>query len=84
MSAGMPMTDDILQCQLQPLRTSDYPVTFTAAQWAALQKTFPNGVCNYNAPGVDQTPTVPWLTYQTSSGQVIYGGRPMGLAPTSH
>jgi hypothetical protein len=32
---------------------------------------------------VDQQPTIPWLTYQDSRGNVIYGGKPMGRAPVS-
>ncbi|MFL6238903.1 MAG: DUF6351 family protein [Actinomycetes bacterium] len=83
MAAGMPIADDTLECQLQPMNRADYPVSFTDAQWAALQKAFPNGVCNYNVPGVDQGPAVSWLTYQTSSGDVVYGGTPLGPAPTS-
>jgi hypothetical protein len=81
--ADEPMTDDILKCQLKPLRRDDYPVTFTAAQWSELQKAFPSGVCDYSRPGVDQQKTVPWLSYQDAQGRVIYGGRPMGPAPLS-
>jgi hypothetical protein len=81
--AGEPITDDVLKCQLQPLRRTDFPVAFTADQWSRLNKAFPAGVCNYNRPGVDQQKTVPWLTYQTAAGRVIYGGRPLGPAPRS-
>ena len=81
--AGEPITDDILKCQLQPLRRSDFPVTFTDDQWARLQKAFPTGVCNYNKPGVDQQKTVTWLTYQDAAGHVIYGGQRLGPAPRS-
>ena len=77
------MTDDVLKCQLKPLRRDDYPVRFTDAEWQSLQKAFPGGVCDYSKPGVDQRPTIPWLTYQDSRGNVIYGGRPMGSAPLS-
>jgi hypothetical protein len=83
MAAGMPLADDTLQCQLKPLRQDDYPVTFTTAQWQALQKAFPNGVCDYSRPGVDQHGTTPWLTYQDDQGRVVYGGRPLGPAPRS-
>jgi hypothetical protein len=82
--ADEPMTDDILKCQLKPLRRDDYPVTFTDAQWAELQQAFPNGVCDYTKPGVDQHGAVAWLTYQDRQGHVIYGGRPMGAPPVSH
>jgi hypothetical protein len=83
MSAGMPMSDDILECHLKPLRTSDYPVTFTAAQWKTLEQVFPQGVCNYDKPGVDQRGAIAWLTYQKKNGHVIYGGKRMGKPPHS-
>src|SRR3954462_6234731 len=82
-AAGEPMTDDVLKCQLQPLRRTDFPVTFTDDQWSRLKKAFPGGVCNYGKPGVDQRKTVTWLTYQTTSGKVIYGGKRLGPAPRS-
>ncbi len=84
MAAGMPMTDDVLECRLQPLRRSSYPVSFTDAQWKQLRETFPHGVCNYNEPGVAQRGAIPWLTYQRPNGKVIYGGKPLGPAPRSH
>jgi len=82
-AADEPKTDDILECQLKPLSRDDYPVTFTDDQWAALQKTFPNGVCDYSKPGVAQQKTIPWLTYQSPDGSVVYGGTPMGDPPAS-
>jgi hypothetical protein len=82
--AGDPITTDANKCQLKPLSHADYPgIVFTAAQWTALQKTFPSGVCDFSKPGVDQQPTIPWLTYQNAKGQVIYGGRPLGGPPAS-
>jgi hypothetical protein len=82
--AGDPITTDANKCQLKPLRRTDYPgITFTDAQWTELQKTFPTGVCDYSKPGVDQQPTIPWLTYQNAKGHVIYGGKAMGKPPTS-
>jgi hypothetical protein len=83
--ADEPKTDDVLDCQLKPLDRSDYPVAFTAAQWAELKHAFPTGVCDYSKPGIGQGPTTPWLTYQSDPrGQhVIYGGRPMGHPPAS-
>jgi hypothetical protein len=82
--AGDSITTDANKCQLQSLSRASYaPVQFTDAEWSELESAFPHGVCNYNKPGVDQKPTVPWLTYQTASGKVIYGGRPLGPAPVS-
>jgi len=71
-------------CQLKPLQRSDYyPVQFSEEQWAALQRTWPTGVCDFSKPGVSQTGTVRWRTYENDSagGAVIYGGRPLGEAP---
>jgi hypothetical protein len=81
--AGEPITDDVLKCQLQPLRRGDFPVAFTADQWSRLKKAFPTGVCNYGEPGVDQQKTVTWLTYQDAAGHVSYGGQRLGPAPRS-
>jgi hypothetical protein len=78
MEAGMPLVDDTMKCQLVPLSREDYDVTFTDAQWTALQETFPNGVCDYAAPGMDAQGTEPWLTYAS-----VVGGEPMGPAPVS-
>jgi hypothetical protein len=81
--AGGPLADDTLECQKKPLRRDDYPVTFTDAQWTALQKSFPGGVCDYSRPGVHQHGAVAWLTYQDGKGHVVYGGKPLGAPPTS-
>jgi hypothetical protein len=82
-AAGEPLSDDVLQCQLKPMRADDYSVTFTAEQWSRLQKAFPSGVCDYSRPGVGQRGALTWLTYQDASGQVVYGGQPLGRAPRS-
>ena len=83
-AAGEPFTDDIMKCQLQPLKQSDYPgITFTAAEWTALQQTFPTGVCDWKKAGVDQQPNPTWMTYQHPDGSVIYSGTPLGPAPVS-
>ena len=78
--AGAPDTDDTGKCQLKPLNRADFgpSVTFTAEQWASLQRTFPTGVCDYAKPMVDFGKTTPWLTY-TGNGQA----RPLGPPPTS-
>jgi hypothetical protein len=84
--AGESIATDIEKCQLKPLRQADfYPVTFTNAQWAALQHVFPSGVCDYTKPGVDQRGTVPWQTYQSDAqgAHVVYGGTRLGAAPAN-
>jgi hypothetical protein len=82
--AGGPLTEDVMKCHLKPMRRSDYPVTFTNAQWNRLKQAFPSGVCDYRRIGVAQRGAIPWLTYQDRRGRVIYGGKPMGPPPRSH
>jgi hypothetical protein len=78
-TAGGPVTNDVLKCQLKPLSRVDYAVGFTDAQWARLQATFPSGVCDYTLHGVGQTKPKPWLTFADGPG-----GRRLGKPPVSH
>jgi hypothetical protein len=80
--AGDAITTDTNKCQLKPLAKGDYSASFTDAEWAQLEGTFPTGVCDYSKPGVDQQDTIAWQTYQRANGKVIYGGKPLGRAPT--
>lgn len=77
MVAGDAISTDTNKCQLKPLnRSDDYgPQPFTDRQWTQLQALFPEGVCDFSRPGVDQQGTIPWQTYQESGGNVVYGGR---------
>jgi len=83
-AAGGPDTADVIKCQLKPLRRDDYSsggtnVAFTDGEWARLQQTFPDGVCDYTKPGVGQTVRFePWLTFARGPG-----GSPLGAPPTS-
>jgi hypothetical protein len=78
-AAGEPFTGDILKCQLKALDMADYyPIQFTDAEWTQLQQTFPSGVCDYSKAGVDQQPTIPWMSYASGPG-----GQPLGPAPVS-
>jgi len=79
--AGESIATDQNRCRLKPLRRSDYHVSFTGPQWAALRQAFPTGVCDWSKPGISQQGAVPWQTYQEPSGKVIYGGEPLGAAP---
>jgi hypothetical protein len=82
--AGEAITTDTNKCRMKPLNRADYGgVRFTDGQWAALQRIFPTGVCDYSRPGVDQQGTIPWQTYQDAHGNVIYGGTPLGPPPRS-
>ncbi|MGZ4187168.1 MAG: DUF6351 family protein [Solirubrobacteraceae bacterium] len=80
--AGESVATDTQRCTLKPLRQADYyPISFTDQEWATLQQAFPTGVCDWSRPGVDQQPTIPWLTYQSANGSVIYGGNQLRAAP---
>ena len=76
--AGEGAVNDVMKCQLKPLNPADYRVTFTPAQWTALQNAFPGGVCDWSQPAVGQQPIATWLTFMDGPG-----GRPMGPAPVS-
>ncbi len=77
-AAGGPLADDVMQCQLTRLDRSAYSVSFTDDQWSRLQAVFPDGVCDHRRPGVDQRPSVSWLTFVDGPG-----GKPLGPAPRS-
>jgi hypothetical protein len=79
LGAGESMTDNAMQCRLEPLDRASYPVSFTDDQWARLGQAFPDGVCDWNAPPVGFQPSVPWLTFENGPG-----GRPIPTPPGSH
>lgn len=63
-AAGGPTAGDILKCLLKPVRLSDYNVSFSTAEWARLQAIFPQGVCDWSKPGVEQRPLKDaWLAF---------------------
>jgi hypothetical protein len=76
--AGGPLSSDVRKCQLVPLRRSAYRVTFTDAEWAALQAAFPSGVCDWSRRSVGYQPSTPWITYAGGPG-----GEPLGAAPAA-
>src|SRR5581483_9202619 len=62
--AGGPVAEDVLKCQLRPLRRSDYPAKMTPAEFAALEQVFPDGVCNYSKHSVGYTKhSRTWVSY---------------------
>jgi hypothetical protein len=70
-AAGAPLANDVLKCQLKPISTSDYTQPLTPAQLQRLQAVFPDGVCDYTKPGVQQQkPIGPWLSFPTP-GQMV-------------
>lgn len=63
-AAGAPIANDILKCTLKPIDPSRYTPALTTAQLDRLKAVFPNGVCDYNRPGVGQQLVQElWRTY---------------------
>lgn len=82
--AGDDVANDRVACQLRPLDRADYGLlgtAFTADQWATLEATFPDGVCDWSKPGQGQGPAETWLTYSDDNGDVVYGGRNLPPVP---
>jgi hypothetical protein len=83
--AGGPLAENILKCQLKPIDPADYaPATFTAAQLARLQATFPNGVCDWSRPGVGQQDAISPLTFAAGPGGVPLPPAPVSEASPEH
>jgi hypothetical protein len=76
--AGGPLAEDVLKCQLKPLKRGDYATTFSDAQWTRLSKVFAGGVCDWSKSGVGMQRSTPWLTFAGGPG-----GVPMAAAPRS-
>jgi hypothetical protein len=53
-AAGGPLADDVLKCALKPIDPDDYRSALTAGQLSRLEAAFPDGVCDYTRPGVEQ------------------------------
>ncbi|AXQ30949.1 hypothetical protein D0B54_20695 [Solimonas sp. K1W22B-7] len=53
MVAGMPMTDDIIRCQLRPVDAADYAGKLSEAQVADMRAIFPEGVCDFSKPAAE-------------------------------
>ena len=56
LEAGSPMVNDVLKCQLKPVDIASYAVAFTEEQQDRLKKVFPEGVCDWSKPSVNQVP----------------------------
>ena len=54
LAAGAPASDDVYKCALKPVGAADYKTAPTPEQFAKLKQIFPDGVCDYSKPGVEQ------------------------------
>ena len=69
LAAGQPLAQDILKCRLEAVDPADYTASLTAAQIARLKRIFPDGVCDYSRPGVEQHDLRDtWLGYPRPGG----------------
>jgi len=70
--AGGPITADRYKCQLKPIDSSDYAVVFTSNELTRLHNIFPNGVCDWSKPGVNQTRVVTWPSFGPSPDNLVF------------
>jgi hypothetical protein len=62
--AGATWTDDRLKCARKPVDPRDYSPPLTAGQIARVRAIFPDGVCDYHQPGIEQRGLQgTWLTF---------------------
>jgi hypothetical protein len=57
---------------VKPVDARDYPATFTPQQIARLKGIFPNGVCDWSKPGVNQTAVVTWPSVGPSPRHLVF------------
>lgn len=71
-AADMPMSDDVLKCQLKPVDSADYNGRLDETQLSELEMIFPNGVCDYSKPGVgDLAPGERSLRWPSLGGDTL-------------
>lgn len=71
-AAGGTLAANIIKCQLKALDPGVYKVAFTSTEWSQLQAIFPNGVCDFSKPGVNQTGVVPWGSFGPSPVHQVF------------
>ncbi|PWY65385.1 hypothetical protein BO83DRAFT_381365 [Aspergillus eucalypticola CBS 122712] len=61
----------IAKPQLKPVELADYPgVKFSELELQRLKRIFPNGVADWEKPGIGQTQSIPWLSYESGPGGI--------------
>ena len=70
--AGAPIALDVIKCQRKPISASDYTAVLTAAQIVRLNLVFPQGVCDWSKPGVEQTKSVAWASFGPSPSNLVF------------
>ncbi len=63
-AAGAPVANDVVKCALKPVDPKDYAAAFRPDEWARLRAVFPQGVCDWTRPGIEQQPlTGTWFSF---------------------
>lgn len=70
--AGAPIAADIIKCQLRPVAVADYTVAITPIELDQIRVVFPQGVCDYSKPGVEQTKSTPWASFGPSPENLLF------------
>ena len=70
--AGAPLANDVRKCTLKPVDPDDYLVSLSVEQLGALQRIFPEGVCDWSRPGVGQVPLAGTWAFYTGNAEVRY------------
>jgi hypothetical protein len=70
--AGGTLAANIIKCQVKPIDMNDYAVSFTSAELTRLHSIFPNGVCDWSKPGVNQTGVVPWASFGPAPENLVF------------
>jgi Tannase-like family of unknown function (DUF6351) len=71
--AGGPLSSDVIKCTLKPIDPDDYEVALTAEETGRLHDIFPDGVCDWSEPGIEQQPLAgTWLSLGPSPINQIF------------
>ncbi|RZT29256.1 DUF6351 family protein [Cupriavidus agavae] len=70
--AGGPVAANVLKCALKPIAATDYAVMFTGAEMTRMQAIFPNGVCDWSRPGINQSGVVPNGSFGPSPVNLVF------------
>lgn len=73
--AGGPLASDVITCRTSAPKRDAYP-PMTDAQWQRLRtEVFPDGVCDYRKPGVDESGMAGTWAFFDAPGSWTYGER---------
>ena len=67
-----PLAANKHKCQLKTIEVNDYDVLFTTAELTRLSAIFPDGVCDWSKPGINQTGVVPWASFGPSPDNLVF------------